>query len=54
MKEKSSVPGIWLKFFLLVAGVVLLSLLSVSLWQDKPDKPGEPAPLVLREGMTIN
>jgi NAD-dependent dihydropyrimidine dehydrogenase PreA subunit len=54
MKEKSSVPGIWLKFVLLVAGVVLLSLLSVSLWQEKPDKPGESAPLVLREGMTIS
>ncbi len=53
MKEKASVGGIWLKFALLVAGVVLLSLLSVSFWQEKPEKPGEMAPLVLRGGMTI-
>ena len=53
MKEKSAVVGIGWKFVLLVAGVVLLSLLSVSLWQEKPEKPGEMAPLVLREGMTV-
>jgi len=53
MKEKSSVTGIWLKFFLLVAGVVLLSLLSVSIWSERPEKPGEMPPLVLRDGMTI-
>lgn len=53
MQEKSTVIGIGLKLVLLVAGVVLLSLLSVSLWQERPEKPAEPAPLVLRDGMTV-
>jgi len=49
----SSGAGIWLRFVVLVSGVVLLSLLSVSLWQEKPEKPGEGAPPVIHEGMTI-
>ncbi len=51
--KETSVLRIWLKFAVLVSGVILLSLLSVSLWRDKQEEPAETPPIVIRDGMTI-
>jgi len=41
------------RFFILIAAVVLLSLLSSFLWQGKSEKIDDNIPLIFRDGMTI-
>ena len=53
MNEQSTKIGVSVKFVVLVAAVVLLSLFVTSLWQGKSEKKAVIAPLVLRDGMTI-
>jgi polyferredoxin len=45
---------VWLTFFLLVIAVLLLSFGASDLWQGKPEKIPDSAPLVFRDGITIS
>ncbi len=51
--DKKIAAGIWPRFIILIAAVILLSLLTTSLWQGKPEKKENDIPLVFRDGMTI-
>ncbi|MHB8773087.1 MAG: 4Fe-4S binding protein [Syntrophales bacterium] len=53
MTERSAKILVLVKFISLVAAVVLLSLLVTSLGAGKPEKKGDAAPLVFRDGMTV-
>ena len=50
---KQSNWSIYLYFLLLMAFVVIASLVSVSLWGDKPEKLPEFQPIVIEDGMTL-
>jgi len=54
MNEKRSTSRVWLTFLALVIAVVLLSFGASGLWQGKPEKIPDAAPLVFRDGMTIS
>lgn len=53
MDEKNKKALIVLKVITLMAGVVLLSLLSTALWKGKTEQIPNGPPLVLTDGMTI-
>ncbi len=51
--DKKIVTSLWLRFFIVIAAVVLLSLLSSFFWQGTPEKTEDSIPLIIRDGMTI-
>ena len=51
--DEKTVTSLWPRFFILIAAVVLLSLLSSFLWQGKSEKIEDNIPLIFRDGMTI-
>jgi len=53
MADKKNQIRVWVKFFVLVIAVVLLSFAASGLWQGKSEKIEDAPPLVFRDGMTI-
>lgn len=52
MDEKTLI-NLWSRFFILIAAIVLLSLLSSFLWKGESKNNEDNIPLIIRDGMTI-